>query len=153
LLESGTATIIFTTGDHFLSERSADLSIEVAMIPGLERPLTPLVNGWAWAISASDPNRRILAAEFLMTLVDGQRLGEWSLQSNFIPARRSALTFWPEDDPYVAFLDEQLSLAQAHPLSNDTTTMTILGNAVFDVISLAKTPQVAAEEAIAGLQE
>jgi hypothetical protein len=38
------------------------------------------------------------------------------------------------------------------PFSSTSSIMTVLNNAVFDVITLAKTPQAAAEAAAAALQ-
>jgi ABC-type glycerol-3-phosphate transport system substrate-binding protein len=93
-----------------------------------------------------------LASELLNSLIAGNQLGEWSYASNYLPARQAALALWPEDDNYVDFAREQLNRAQAMPFSSTSNIMTILNNAVFDVVTLAKTPQIAAEEAAAALQ-
>ena len=108
----------------------------------------------ALAILDRQPARgqRMLAADLLNTLIASNALGEWSYASRYLPARQAAFAFWPEDDPYVLFAREQLSRARAMPVSSASSIMTVLNNAVFDVVTLAKTPQVAAEEAVAALQ-
>ncbi|MEZ4590617.1 MAG: extracellular solute-binding protein [Chloroflexota bacterium] len=153
LFQAGTATVTLTNSEQFLRLRGNNGAYQVTAVPGLDRSLTPLVTGWAWAISTSDPNKRELAAELLNTLIDGRNLGEWSYVSKYLPARQTGFTFWPEDDPYLPFAREQLNRANAMPASSTSTIITVLNNAVFDVITLTKTPQVAAEEAVAALQQ
>ncbi|MCB9008354.1 MAG: extracellular solute-binding protein [Ardenticatenaceae bacterium] len=152
LFQSGSATIALTSSEQYLRLRDANSPFEVTAVPGLERPLTPLVSGWVWAITTADPTQRMLAADLLNTLIASNALGEWSYASRYLPARQAAFAFWPEDDPYVLFAREQLSRARAMPVSSASSIMTVLNNAVFDVVTLAKTPQVAAEEAVAALQ-
>lgn len=151
--QGGSATFVQTSADAFFRQRSDELPTEVAAIPGVDGPLPPLVSGWAWAISSPDSVKRPLAAELLTYLVDTPNLGEWSAQSMLLPAREGALVFWPEDDPYVSFAGDQLLVADSHPFSPNHEVMLALSDAVFDVVSLTKSPQVAAEEAILTLQE
>ena len=71
-----------------------------------------------------------------------------------LPATRGALRQWPgADGGYGAFLQRELELAAAFPPAASSTLLTVMGNAVFDVVSLTKSPQVAAEEAIETLQQ
>lgn len=152
LLQSGSAEIALTDSDQFLHQRDANDAYRVTAVPGLDRPLSPLVSGWAWAISTADSAQRQMAADLLNTLIDGNELGEWSYASGYLPARQAAFAVWPEDDAYVRFLREQLDRARAMPVTGTSNIITILNNAVFDVVTLAKTPQIAAEEAVAALQ-
>lgn len=152
LFQGGTADFTLTSSEQFLRQRDETGSFLVAAVPGLARQLTPLVSGWAWAISTANPTQRELAGELLTSLVDSTQLGEWSYASNFLPARQTALDFWPQEDAYVTFAQEQLNQAIAMPISNSSSIMIALNNAVFDVVTLAKTPQVAAEEAVAAVQ-
>ena len=153
LLENGTVTFVQTSGNQYLAKRNEEFPISPQAIPGIGEPLTPLVRGWVWAISTADPAKQELAAELIKLLTQSENLGEWSLASNHLPSRRSALNSWPAEDDYVPFVQEQLLQADLHPLSANSRIMIALGNAVFDVVSLTKTPQVAAEEAILSLQE
>lgn len=153
LFQAGTATVTLTNSEQFLRLRDANGAYQVTAVPGLERSLTPLLTGWAWAISTSDPTRREMAAELLNTLIDARNLGEWSYGSKYLPSRQTALTVWPEEDPYLSFAREQLNRSSAMPFNSSSNIMTVLNNAVFDVITLTKTPQVAAEEAVAALQQ
>jgi ABC-type glycerol-3-phosphate transport system substrate-binding protein len=115
--------------------------------------LTPLVDGWVWAISTTQPNRRDIAAELIAFLVNETNLGEWSQESKELPARRQALTQWPGGDAYVNFIQLELERAQANPLIESDPILIALGNSVFDVISFARSAQEAAAEAITDLQQ
>lgn len=150
--QSGSATIVQTTADQFMRERASGQSPGFAPIPGPGGPVTPLVEGWVWTISTPDPARKALAVELLSALASSASLGEWSLRHEILPARRQSFSFWPADDPYVHFLQQELERAQLMPVSVGSKVMASLSDAVFDVITLAKTPQVAAEEAAAQLQ-
>ena len=152
LLQTGAADIALTNSEQFLRQRDGS-GLSIAIIPGLDRSLTPVVSGWAWAISTADPTKRALAGDLLNSLIASNQLGEWTYASNLLPARQAAFAFWPGEDPYVIFAREQLNRARAMPVSATSNVMTALNNAVFDVVTLAKTPQVAAEEAAAALQQ
>lgn len=152
LFQTGTADFTLTSSEQYLRQRDDEGRFLVTAVPGLQQPLPPLISGWAWAITTTDPEQRDLVGQLLNSLIADDQLGEWSYASNYLPARQAALAFWPQDDAYVAFARGQLNRAQAMPFSNSSNIMTVLNNAVFDVVTLAKTPQVAAEEAAAALQ-
>ncbi len=152
MFQAGTAVYILTDANHFLKNRTPEIQPGYAVIPGLTTPLTPVVNSWVWAISTTDPGQRALAAELITHLIDGDRLGNWSQASQLLPARRQALTVWPRDDAYINFIQLELERAQTNPTIDNDPIMAALGNAIFDVISFAKTAQEAAAEAITTLQ-
>ncbi len=152
LFQTGTADFALTNSEQYLRLRDDEGRYLVTAVPGLQQPLPPLVSGWAWALTTTDPEQRELAGELLNSLIAAEELGEWSYASHLLPAQQAALDFWPQEDPYVAFAREQLARAEAMPFSSGSNLMTILNNAVFDVVTLAKTPQTAAEEAVAALQ-
>jgi len=151
--EAGSASLVETTSSQFLQENPDESAVAVAPVSGLNGPLTPLVNGWAWAISTPESTQRALAAELLSELASSANLGDWSHQSYVLPARREAFMAWPPDEPYTGFVQQELERAQPNPISGNSNIMTTVGDAVFDVVSLAKSPQVAAEEAVAAIQQ
>lgn len=153
LLETGTATMAQTSAQQYLALRGEATTIGYSTFPNLGQSIPPLVNGWAWAISTTNSSKQTAVAELLNELIKSPNMGEWAYASNFLPARRSAFDIWPQDDDYVTFVQRQLSLAQPHPFTPNSDMMTVLGNALFDVVSLSKTPQTAAEEAAAALVE
>lgn len=152
LFQAGTAEFALTSSEQYLRQRDEEGKFLVTAVPGLQQSLTPLLSGWAWAITTTDSTQRQLVGDLLNHLIAEDQLGEWSFASHYLPARQAALAYWPQDDTYVAFARDQLSSAQAMPFSSSSNIMTVLNNAVFDVVTLAKTPQVAAEEAAAALQ-
>jgi ABC-type glycerol-3-phosphate transport system substrate-binding protein len=154
LFEEGSAAVVETKASFYLSRRdTALIGSQVGPIPGPDGPVTPLVRGWAWAISAQEPAQQALAVELLTWLAAGPNLGDWSWQSRNLPARRLAFEQWPADDGYINFLQIQLEQAIPYPAAANSTVMTALNAAVYDVISLGQSPQVAAEEAAAAVQE
>lgn len=149
---NGAADTVQTEATLFLAEWESGTPSSFAPIPGLEGPLEPLAMGWVWAISTPDPARQELAVELLNWLASGANMGEWSYAAAVLPARRSAFEQWPGSDQYVAFIQDELERAVPFPGAANSTVMGALSAAVFDVVSLAKSPQVAAEEAAATLQ-
>jgi ABC-type glycerol-3-phosphate transport system substrate-binding protein len=153
LLQSDAASIAQISSNQYLIARSAEAPFNFSAVPGPSRPLIPLVNGFAWAISTPDSAERALAADLLVYLVQSDNLAQWSQASNYLPARRSALVQWPQTDPYTGFIHNQLDQANPHPFAPGSNVMTVLSNAVFSVVSLSQTPQDAAEEAVNALEQ
>lgn len=151
IFQAGTAVYTLTDAHQFLLNRTPEVQPGFAVIPGLSIPLIPIVDGWAWAITTADPTQRALAAELLLTLIEAPNLAQWSRQSSYLPARREALNDWPAD-AYVNFIKLELERAQANPAGSSEAIMNVLGDAVFDVVSFAKTAPEAAAEAVSALQ-
>ncbi len=153
LFLGGGANIVRTSSDHFLGETTAGLPLEFTVTPGIDRPLTPLAGGWAWAISTSDPARQAAAYELMLDLVEVSNLGPWSQDSNILPARRDALATWTGDELYIGFVQQELERSQRLPVATNSKFMTVLGDAVFQVVSGLKSAQEAAEDAVTALQQ
>lgn len=151
-LELGNAALIQTNAGQFLTRRTQEPPTGFSSVPGIDGPLPPLVGGWAWAVTSIEPDQRPLAEDLLATLIDPAYLGEWTQAGHILPARQSALSTWPQDDPYTAFLQSNLNQAIRNPLSANSDIILAFNNAVFNVISLSASPSAAAEEAIASLQ-
>ena len=151
LVQDGATDYALTSSDVFLQSISTDYIPQFAAIPGLDDPLPALVNGWAWAITTPDVQKKALAAELITALTMPENLGDWSQQSRILPAMPAAFAFWPADDVYVNFAQDELQRAIPMPLTTANTIMPALENAVFDVVSLTKTPAVAAAEAAAAI--
>jgi ABC-type glycerol-3-phosphate transport system substrate-binding protein len=148
IFQTGQATVAQTRAGLFMRERVLGQNHGYAPMPGPNGPLPPLVRGWTWALATPDPARQELAAELIVWLAGSANLGSWSAQSHTLPARRTAFEYWPEEEAYIRFVQEQLEAAEPYPAAAGTL-LTAFGNAVFDVISLAESPQVAAEQAAA----
>jgi hypothetical protein len=68
-----------------------------------------------------------------------------------LPSRRAAFAEWTTNDVYLSFLQSELERAEAFPNAATSSIVSALSTAVFDVISSAKSPQTAAEEAAAAV--
>lgn len=156
LFQNETADLITTTSTQFLpqwqSDAAPDFAASFTAIPGPTAPLQPLVNGWGWAITTTDPAQRALLTNLLALLTEPEFMGSWAQEMNLLPSRTSGFDSWPANDAYTIFLQDQLDAAVANPLTSTSNTIQALSNAVFDVISLSTSPQVAAEEAVRSLQ-
>lgn len=152
VFQSGAAAVTPTTADQFMAMRTPELSPSFAPIPGPDAQLTPLVGGWAWAVSSADPVQKRLAVDLLTALVAGPALGEWSDAAQILPSRRTAMRQWSDSDPYTGFLIGQLESARPFPPEADSTIIGAFGDAVFDVISLSITPGAAAAAAAEAVQ-
>ena len=153
LFLSGESNIVRTSANYYLNQETTELPLGFTVTAGIDRPLTPLVNGWAWAVSTSDPAKRLLAVELIEELVAPENLAAWTFESKMLPARRDAFAFWQQsEDPFVNFISPELERARPMPVSINSKTMTVLGDAVFQVVSGSKTAQEAATEAVNALQ-
>ncbi len=153
LFLSGESNIVRTSANFYLNQETADLPLDFTVTAGKDRPLTPLVNGWVWAVSTADPAKRTLAVELIEALVAPENLSAWTFESKMLPARRDAFAFWQQgEDPFVNFIGQELERARSMPVSTNSKIMTVLGDAVFQVVSGNKTAEEAATEAVDGLQ-
>lgn len=152
LLEDNVANMAQTNEALYLQESPANREVDFTELPRLDQRLEPLVDGWAWAISTPDLARQELAAELMAWMTESQNLGEWSLAASTLPGRRNAFDLWPAADPYVRFLKNELNRSQPFPAAANAKVMNALSSALFDVLTLAKSPQLAAEEAAIAVQ-
>ncbi|MCP5101188.1 MAG: extracellular solute-binding protein [Chloroflexi bacterium] len=151
--QSGTANIVLTNAGYYLQNRIEAQTTAFAPVPAIDNLSTPLISGWAWAMSTSNQTQRTLAADLLNHLTTAEIMAEWSLQTGHLPARQDAFALWPTtEDAYITFLQQQLNLARPHPLSRTSNVITALENAAFNVVTLTETPQVAAEQAAASIR-
>ena len=151
LFNNGTVNNVQTVETQYVVQRENSLESGYIGLPGPEAPLAPMVKAWTWAISTPDPDRQILAGDLLNWLIAGPNMGDFTLAGTILPARRTAFEQWPQDDAYLEFIQQELELANPYPYSASGATLDAISIAVFDVLSLTKTPQQAAQDAIASL--
>jgi ABC-type glycerol-3-phosphate transport system substrate-binding protein len=147
------ANTVQTVDSQYLARREEGINSAFAGIPGPAEPLAPLVSGWAWAISSPDPARQEIAADVMKWLIAGPNMGDWSRAALRLPARRSAFDQWPANDDYTDFLTQELDRAEPFPEIASGAVLDALGTALFDVLSLAKSPEAAAAQAVNALRQ
>ena len=133
LLRSGDVTVALVSAESYLN--NAPITVTFAPVPGGTSPAPPLVRGWLWAITTDDPDRQVLAQEFINHMVDAERLGEWSAESLILPANPDSFAQW-EANAYTTFLEDQLNRAVAIPpqLGGGGSAETILSNATLEML-------------------
>ena len=153
LLEEEGATVAQTNAIQFLQHQPSLDNIAFAAMSGPANALTPLLDGWAWALPHSpDETERALAAELLIFLSEPEQLAAWSEDSGILPARRAALAGWTEaDTPYIQFVNTELEGADKMPVAEHSTIMIALSDAIFNVVSLNQTAVEAAQTAVSAV--
>ncbi|MFN2138368.1 MAG: extracellular solute-binding protein, partial [Candidatus Promineifilaceae bacterium] len=152
LFLSGGGDIVQTTADHFLRQTTAGLPIAYTIIPGLDSPLTPLVDGWAWAVTTQDAQEQALALDLITELTASSNLAAWSEASQILPARRDAFAEWQGEEPYAGFIRQELERAQPLTVAQSGKLLTVLGDAVFQVVSGSATAEQAAAAAVEAMR-
>ena len=153
IFEGNPAHFIQTTASFYLFRQAAGSNgnLRVAPLPGPGGPLTPTVGAWTWAISTPDPTRQALAVELIRWLTSAPNMGDWCLESQLLPARRSAFEAWPQN-AYLAFIQGQIAIARPMPVGLNNTVLTALSDATTSVILGLGTPGESAAQASAALQ-
>ena len=62
------------------------------------------------------------------------------------------LRAWIGDDAYVGFIEQELGRARPLPVDSNSKLFTVIGDAVFQVVSGSKTAQEAADDAVAAMR-
>ncbi|MFK7805873.1 MAG: ABC transporter substrate-binding protein [Anaerolineae bacterium] len=146
--KSGGSSLILTNHRRFKTESRGAAEIGFSQFPGSTSGLTPMVDGWAWALTTADPVRQALATELLLWMVNGPNMGDWTFASQMLPARRAAIARWPQDE-YTLFLSDELERTMPEPALLDSTVGTVLQGAMLALFSTENPPvQAIAENAI-----
>jgi ABC-type glycerol-3-phosphate transport system substrate-binding protein len=99
---------------RFLASQDSLPNTGFAPLPGWDEPAPPVAQGWALAITTTDPVRQKVAAEFIVWLLSAQRSGAWAEAAGWLPVMPQGWQPWGSA-PYYDFLYQQLATAIAHP--------------------------------------
>lgn len=147
LLSDGDVNIVQSGASTYLANRLNKPESEAARVPGFDSALRPFVNGWVWAISTPDPARQVVAMELLSSIASGPNIGQWSSTAGQLPARRSAYSQWPANAPLTRFYLQASEHAHQFPEDATDEIMSVLNDAVLQMIVMSQSPRSAAEEA------
>ncbi len=139
-------------GSHQIQrQRTIPERTHFAPIPNATgHPLT-LARSRVWAITATDPERQQLAAQYITEAIAPERVAAWARAAAQLPAQRSAVPLAIEADEYLQFVTTQLAEA-AHPCPRMYEYGQIQGaitRAIIDVLDGVSTPEDAAASASA----
>jgi multiple sugar transport system substrate-binding protein len=148
---AGQAAMAQVSARRYLADRGRSPSSTAAPIPSISGQAAPISRGWALALITSEPVRQGSAVSFMLQWMTPEINAAWNEAAGTLPTRQSALALWDQADPYTAFLQEQLLLAQPRPrVPNYNQVAAALQNAVKEVLSGERTPEDAAGEAMSG---
>jgi len=112
-------------------------------------PVT-LARSRAWAVITDDPDKKELAAQYITTALEAERVGAWCAAMCCLPTQRAVLPVVIQDAPYRRFAQEQLESAQPYPsLPEYAAIQTAVTRAIEDVLDGLATPERAAVAAAA----
>lgn len=137
--QSGSSNLIQTTGQQFITEYRQTADLGFAQFPGSVGGLRPQVDGWVWAVSTADPVRQALAIELITWVANGPNMADWTFATQSLPARRSALQRWAQDE-YTQFLDAELERANVRSELLDSNVGSILQGAMQALFSADNPP-------------
>ena len=140
------ADMAITWASRLLQTPLADTS--AAPIPTHDGVPFTLADGWAWALTAHDPDRQLLAAQLAEFLTTSDYLAAWTAEAGLIPSRPSATAAWT-DQPSQTLVSQVAPSAQLIPSLDIVTAVgPVLQQAVVSVLKAEADPASAAETAV-----
>ena len=132
----GDTVLAHTSAHLWLRDQDQATTLRYGPVPTADSKPRYIPHGWAYAIVTADPNRQALAAQLIERLVATDALGVWSQAAKRLPAAKSALTLWPEND-FTLFAAEALEVASRRPLLllDDTDFTRAVHRAMLEVLS------------------
>jgi ABC-type glycerol-3-phosphate transport system substrate-binding protein len=118
----GDADMTQVSARQYLASQDSLPNAGYAPTPGWDKPAQPVARGWALAITTTDPARQKAAADFLTWLLAPEHAGAWAHASGWLPVAPEGWTAW-DASAYHDFLNQQLSIAVAHPGGADYAQM------------------------------
>jgi len=92
-LRYGEAEFLVTTVSSYIANRSANLL--AIPLPALNTGNYAIVDGWMWAVTDRDQQRRETAEKLVEFLSSDEFMAEWTRSAGFLPVRPSAMVSWP----------------------------------------------------------
>lgn len=142
------ADIGHVLASRYLAERDRSPDLAFGPIPTRDDTPATISRGWTLAIVTDDPERQAAAVRLVESLLDAELNSQWAQASNRLPARRTALSMWDQQDPYTSFLHWQLEAAAVRPSgSSYLEAARIMSEAQRSVLNGTASAQEATEQA------
>lgn len=138
---------------RYLTSHDLMQDTSFAALPTETGVTATMSRGWAFVIITQSPDRQAAAARLVEWLMTPHNLAEWSVATNHLPTRPSALrlTDWPKD--YVAFLEDQLENAFFRPSTPEfDRTARALQTAAEQVLRGQRAPREATSQLLNSLE-
>jgi len=149
-LEGGVG-MVQTSVRQYLTDRDLLNSSTYAAIPTLTETDIPvaITEGWALVLVTDDPARQKAALNLIEWFLSTNNNATWNNLNKSIPTRDTAYQQLAGDDPYWAFLTDQLNTARPKPgFTGYDQLGRIMQQAVQQVISGEATPEEATATAV-----
>jgi ABC-type glycerol-3-phosphate transport system substrate-binding protein len=154
---SGRADIVQVDSSTYLAQRAGGMPSSGPSAVGASRAPMPgdsppvMVEGWIFAITATEPGRRQQALDFVAWLMDSANQGALTEALGVLPSRRAALETW-DDIEYAAFVGDLLAGRAAPPVEVVNIGIAAALNTAFEAVLTGRaTAENAAQAALASV--
>lgn len=146
---TGQVNIVQIDSTTYLAQRAGGMpstgpsAVAAAPLPMIGAAAPTIIDGWVWAVTATELGRQEQALDLLRWLMEASHQGTFLEALGILPSRRASLALW-SDHEYVPFVEELLSRPPA-PLPDILDLE--LGNALQDALEAVLTGRESAESA------
>lgn len=106
----GQSGIALVNTQLYLGLVGEGMDYSFASIPTEPGIATTSLSGWMWIITATDPNRQLIASAFLEWMMNAENQGEYARALHMLPSQRTAFRGWYSDE-YTAFVTDVMENA------------------------------------------
>jgi ABC-type glycerol-3-phosphate transport system substrate-binding protein len=114
-LENRQADFIESGSRAFLTQRAGGADVTFGALPTASGVPVTVAEGYAVAITSTNPQRQEAAALWLQWLLDARRLAEWNQMVNGLPATRAGVAETIEDGEYELLVNQLMDNAWLRP--------------------------------------
>ncbi len=113
--QEGRASMAVVWSVTYLSKRTGNM--QASFLPTQSGIPYTLVDGWAWTLTASVPERQAAATELGLFLSEGSFTAGWVTQANYLPTTRTAMDTLGEEEltPLILIANQVLPFAELVP--------------------------------------
>lgn len=152
-VQGKTAMMWHTTGNLTAVKNEAKFDFGVAMLPAKEKAASPTGGGNFYLFKGANDEQKKAALDFVRWMTAPERAAKWSMATGYVgvsPAayETQALLDYAKTFPQAVVARDQLAVASPEFATYETARVReLLSNAVQAVLTNAKTPQAALDEA------
>lgn len=145
---NGEAAITHAPYSLYNRNRALMTRTRYAAVPTISEEVTTLAHGYAWVVTAVEPEKQRLAVDYLLAAMQPDLLAGWASEQHLLPVRKDGLEITVRDSSYRQFLNTLLDSAYPYPtIRNYARIQDVIGQAIEDVLSGMQTPERAAQTA------
>lgn len=154
---SGRVDMVQVDSSTYLAQRAGGMPSSGPSAVGASRAPMPgdtppvMIEGWIFAITATEPGRRQQALDFVAWLMDSANQGALTEALGVLPSRKAALETW-DDVEYASFIGDLLAGRAAPPVETIDPGIAAAMSTAFEAVMTGRaTAENAAQAALASV--